>query len=252
MCLSFVILDAVEANSLMSQPETTLSVTGVTIAFGHHIVIDDLSFAVRAGDCLAVIGPNGAGKTVLLRALLRLVPYQGDIRWSPDARIGYVPQKVAADRQLPLRLSDLLAAKAAFQKLPGAEIDSVCSDVGLTPQILGSSIGHLSGGQFQKALIAFALLGHPNVLLFDEPTASLDELTEEHTYELLHSLQRNKGMTLILVSHDLSVVYRYANMVLCLSHGKPCMGPPKDILTPTMLEELYGAPPKFYRHVEHH
>ena len=88
-------------------------------------------------------------------------------------------------------------------------------------------MGTLSGGQFQRVLIAFALLGHPNVLLFDEPTASLDELTEERIYELVHQLQTQRGITLILVSHDLSVVYRYANRVLCLSKGEVCMGPPR-------------------------
>ena len=227
-----------------------LSVTELNVAFGSRVVFRDLSFEVQAGDCLAVIGPNGSGKTVLLKALLHLVPYEGDIRWSSEARLGYVPQKIEADRQLPLRLRDLLAAKAAFLKLPGAAVDAVSSEVGMTEEVLNTSIGHLSGGQFQKALIAFALLGHPNVLLFDEPTASLDELTEERVYEMLHSLQLEKGMTVILVSHDLSVVYRYANLVLCLSKGTACMGPPKEILTPEMLENLYAAPPKYYRHVE--
>lgn len=235
----------------MASPSPILSVEKLRVAFGHHVVIDDLSFEVQPGESLAVIGPNGAGKTVLLKALLNLVPYEGEIHWSRDARLGYVPQKIAADRQLPLRLGDLLASKAAVQRTPESEIGAVVSEVNLTPQILNTSVGHLSGGQFQKALIAFALLGRPNVLLFDEPTASLDELAEEHTYELLHSLQQKNGMTVILVSHDLSVVYRYATQVLCLSKGKLCMGPPKDLLTPAMLEELYGGPSKFYRHIDH-
>lgn len=228
-----------------------LSVANLRVAFGRQAVIEGLSFDVGPGECLAIIGPNGAGKTVLLKSLLNLVPYSGEIRWSHDARLGYVPQKVAADRQLPIRLGDLLASKAAVQHLPAEDISSVTSEVGLSPQIFNTSMGHLSGGQFQKALIAFALLGRPNVLLFDEPTASLDELAEEHTYELLHHLQNDKGMTVIFVSHDLSVVYRYATMVLCLSRGKRCMGPPKELLTPAMLEELYGGPSKFYRHMEH-
>jgi zinc transport system ATP-binding protein len=235
----------------MTPPAPILSVANLRVAFGHQVVIDDLSFEVRQGECLAVIGPNGAGKTVLLKALLNLLPHQGEIRWSPEARIGYVPQKVAADRQLPIRLRDLLASKAAVQHLPESEIGSVAAEVALSPQVFNTSVGHLSGGQFQKALIAFALLGRPNVLLFDEPTASLDELAEEHTYDLLHDLQRKKGLAVILVSHDLSVVYRYANRVLCLSRGKVCVGPPKELLTPAMLEDLYGGPAKFYRHIDH-
>ncbi|HEX4002076.1 MAG TPA: metal ABC transporter ATP-binding protein [Candidatus Acidoferrales bacterium] len=232
----------------MSDP--LLSVANLGIVLGDRAVIQGLSFELQATQSLAVIGPNGAGKTVLLKALLGLIPHTGTIRWSPGARLGYVPQKVEADRQLPLRLQDLLAAKAAVLKLSHADIERVSSEVGLTPDMLGTSIGHLSGGQFQKALIAFALLGEPNVILFDEPTASLDELAEERVYDMLHALQHDKHITVILVSHDLSVVYRYADMVLCLSKGTPCMGPPREVLTPETLEALYAAPPKYYRHAE--
>ncbi|HXX45454.1 MAG TPA: metal ABC transporter ATP-binding protein [Candidatus Acidoferrales bacterium] len=229
-----------------------LRVTDLNISFGSRAIIRDLSFEVREGDCLAIIGPNGAGKTVLLKALLKLIPYRGEIRWSPGARLGYVPQKIAADRQLPLRAKDLLSAKAKFLKLPSAEWERVAQELDITSDLLDVSIGQLSGGQFQKILIAFAILGGPNALLFDEPTASLDELTEERIYELVYSLQKDKGMTILLVSHDLSVVFRNASMVLCLSKGKPCTGPPKEILTPAMLQELYGGSPHYYQHLHEH
>jgi zinc transport system ATP-binding protein len=226
-----------------------LSVANLQIRFEDREVIRNLSFEVQGGDCLAIIGPNGAGKTVLLKALLRLIPYHGEIGWSGKARPGYVPQKVALDRQLPLSARDLLAAKARLLKLTSRNLEETCKELGLTDDLMNTCMGALSGGQFQKILIAFALLGKPNVLLIDEPTASLDELTEEHIYELLHSLQKDKGLTILLVSHDLSVVYRYANMVLCLSKGKPCMGPPTEILTPATLQELYATPPHYYQHV---
>jgi len=236
----------------MSMTEPLLSVKKLSVILEGRTIIRDLSFEVRRADCVAIIGPNGAGKTVLLKALLGIVPHQGEIRWSHEARLGYVPQKIAADRHLPLSARDLLAAKARFLKLPGAEIEQVSTELGLTNELLSTSIGTLSGGQFQKVLIAFALLGRPNVLLFDEPTASLDELTEERIYELLQSLQKKRGLTVLLVSHDLSVVYRSANMVLCLSKGKPCMGPPKEILTPAMLQELYAGPSQYYQHIHKH
>lgn len=229
-----------------------LSVANLKIAFASRVIIHDLSFRVEAGDCLAIIGPNGAGKTVLLKALLGLLPHDGAIQWSPEARLGYVPQKVAADWQLPLRVKDLLGAKLRTLKLAPREMDAVCAQVGIGQEVLNATIGTLSGGQFQRALIAFALLGNPNVLLFDEPTASLDELTEDRVYELLHSLQQEKGITVLLVSHDLSVVYRYATKVLCVSRDVECMGAPREILTPERLEALYGAPAKYYRHVEGH
>ncbi len=229
-----------------------LSVRNLGVSFGNRVVLRQLSFEVYSGDCLAIIGPNGAGKTVLLKALQHLIPYEGKVQWSREARLGYVPQSVAADRQLPLRVRELLAAKARVLHLAGQEMDQVSSELNLSPEFLSAGIGTLSGGQFQKVLIAFALLGRPNVLLFDEPTASLDELTEEHIYELVHQLQTQRGITLFLVSHDLSVVYRYASRVLCLSKGEVCMGAPKEIMTPEMLEQLYGAPPKYYRHIQEH
>jgi zinc transport system ATP-binding protein len=236
----------------MSMTNPLLSVKNLSVIFEGRAIIRDLSFEVHEADCVAIIGPNGAGKTVLLKALLGIVPHEGEIRWSHEARLGYVPQKIAADRQLPLSARDLLAAKAGFLKLPSAEMEQVSTELGLTNELLSASIGTLSGGQFQKALIAFALLGRPNVLLFDEPTASLDELTEERIYELLQGLQKDRGLTVLLVSHDLSVVYRNANMVLCLSKGKPCMGPPKEILTPAMLQELYAGPSQYYQHIHEH
>ncbi|MGC2173462.1 MAG: ATP-binding cassette domain-containing protein [Candidatus Sulfotelmatobacter sp.] len=153
---------------------------------------------------------------------------------------------VAADRQLPLSASDLLNAEARFLKLSQAEIERASTVTNLTAELLSTNIGILSGGQFQKILIAAALLGRPNVILFDEPTASLDELTEERIYELLNRIKEEQGITVVLVSHDLSVVYRHATMVLCIGKGKPCFGPPKEVLTPEALEALYSAPPELY------
>ena len=103
----------------------------------------------------------------------------------------------------------------------------------------------------QRLGVASALLGDPRVLLFDEPTASLDELSEERIYSLLADLQRTRGMTMLLVSHDLSVVYQSANKVLCLSKDTVCFGTPREILTPKTLAAVYSAPPTYYRHEQH-
>ena len=240
-------------NEMQKLMKTILSVKDLTVTLDGRSVLSNLSFELHEGELLAIIGPNGAGKTVLLRTLLHMLPYQGEIRWMESARIGYVPQRVAADRQLPLSASDLLNAKARFLKLSQADIERATSVADLTPELLNTNMGILSGGQFQKVLIAMALLGQPNVILFDEPTASLDELTEERVYELLHRLEEDYGIAIVLVSHDLSVVYRYATTVLCIGKGKPCFGPPKEVLTPEALEALYSAPPKYYQHLrEHH
>lgn len=229
-----------------------LSVNNLTVAFGERIVIQDLSFAVAHGENLAIIGPNGAGKSVLLRTLLGLLPYSGFIRWAPGTKLGYVPQAIAADRQLPLRIGDLLSAKARILNLPEGEVRKVAMSAGLTDELLATRVGILSGGQFQKALIAFALLGGPTVLLVDEPTASMDELAEERVYELLERLRAERNLTVLMVSHDLSVVYRRATKVLCISKGKPCFGAPREILTPETLAAVYSVKPQFYQHMHDH
>ncbi len=231
---------------------SVLSVQKLSVSFGARSVINDLSFEVARGENLAIIGPNGTGKTVLLRALLNLLPSEGVIQWAASTSLGYVPQTIAADRQLPLHLRDLLGAKARLLKLPANAVRETARIVDLAPELLDTRIGVLSGGQFQKALITFALLGDPNVLLVDEPTASLDELAQEHIYELLEQLRLKRKLTVLLVSHDLSVVYQFATKVLCLSRGRPCFGTPRDILTPDTLAAVYSAVPKFYQHVHDH
>lgn len=225
-----------------------LTVKNLNVSFDGRVVLKNVNFTLERGENLAVIGPNGSGKTVLLKALLGIIPYRGEISWAPDAKLGYVPQKIEADRHLPVNLTNLLCAKAAVAGLPKSDISSVSKTVGLTPDILKTPIGHLSGGQFQKALVAFALLGKPNVLLFDEPTASLDQLAEERIYELTHELQETHGITILLISHDLSIVYRYATKVLCLNKERVCLGAPREALRPEVLSELYGTPHKYYRH----
>jgi zinc transport system ATP-binding protein len=232
--------------------EPILSVRNLTVSFGNREVIRDLTFQVTQGEVLAIIGPNGSGKTVLLRALLNQLPFSGAVRWAARANVGYVPQSIAADRQLPLQVRDLLNAKARILKLRPEAVTRAAQIVGLAPELLATRIGVLSGGQFQKALIAFALLGEPNVLLVDEPTASLDELAQEHVYELFDQLRTERNLTVLLVSHDLSVVYQSATKVLCLSKDAPCFGSPRDILTPDTLAAVYSGVPKFYQHMHDH
>lgn len=225
-----------------------LSVKNLSVELDGQAILDNLNFEIETGDDLAVIGPNGSGKTVLLKALLGLIPHEGVMEWAPGVKIGYVPQKIDADRHLPLNLKNLLHAKEKVLGLKEAVTDPA-DDVGLTKESLDMPIGHLSGGQFQKALIAFALLGKPNVLLLDEPTASIDLPGEAKIYDLVHRLQDKYDMTVILVSHDLSFVYQYATKVLCLNKTSLCFGTPEEALNPKTLEKLYGGPQKYFHHL---
>ncbi len=228
-----------------------LEVERLEVRFGEKRVLTDLSFHVPSGSAIAIIGPNGAGKTVLFQALIGALPYHGSVRWGPDTRLGYVPQKLDIERDLPLTGVDFLRAKATIARAPRADVDRMLSLVGLPPASARDPIGTLSGGQFQRLLLAFALLARPNVLLFDEPTAGVDQPGEEHLYETVHRLQLEQGLTLLLISHELTIVYRYAAAVLCLGRGRPSFGPPDEILTPEVMAQAYGVPVRFHRHDAH-
>jgi len=223
-----------------------LDVEDLFIGFGQLEVIRDLTFSVERGSSLAIIGPNGSGKTVLFKALVGSLPFRGRVQWAPGVRIGYVPQKLDLERDLPLTGLDLLRAKARVTRSV-EDIGGTSRDVGLDHEV-SKPIGALSGGQFQRLLLALALVGRPSVLLLDEPTAGVDQPGQERLNELVHRLQKQRGLTVLLISHELSVVYRYATKVLCLSQVQAYVGPPRSILTPERLEEIYGAPVEFHVH----
>ncbi|WP_248359772.1 metal ABC transporter ATP-binding protein [Anaeromyxobacter oryzae] len=227
---------------------TVVEVAHVGVSFGRTEVLRDVGFAVAEGTTLAIIGPNGSGKTVLLRALIGAVPHRGTIRWAPGTRTGYVPQKLDIERDLPITGEDFLRAKAAVARAPAQDVTRARELVELAADVARKPIGVLSGGQFQRLLLAFALVGRPTVLLFDEPTAGVDEPGQEQLYETIHRVQARERLTLILVSHELSLVYRYATEVLCLGRGRPCFGSPKEVLTPETIAEMYGTPVKFHLH----
>ena len=225
-----------------------LEVNDLSITFGETRVFSGLTFTVPEGAALAIIGPNGSGKTVLLRALIGAIPARGTFSWAPGVRLGYVPQKLDLTRDAPLTGFDFLRARAALAQVSSARASEVLATVGLPSEVAEQPIGELSGGQFQRLLVALALVGAPNVLLLDEPTAGVDEPGQERLNELVHRLQQDRGLTVFLISHDLSVVYRYATTVLCLGRERHWFGPPKDILTPDLLHAIYGTPIAFHAH----
>ena len=221
-----------------------LEVKNLTVRLNGEDVLVDLSFNVYDGEVLAILGPNGAGKTTLLKALLGIVPYEGVVKWREEVRIGYVPQRLPFIKDVPLSVKEFFQLKNASEN----EAEKILKSIGLGKEILKKKIGDLSSGQFQRILIGWALALDPDVLLFDEPLAGIDVGGQESIYNFLERLKETRNLTILFVTHELSVVYRLADRVLCLNKRMLCSGAPKEMLTPEALSNLYANLVKFYQH----
>jgi zinc transport system ATP-binding protein len=225
--------------------KTLLKVTDLSVAIDGQRIIRDVSFELKKEEVLAVIGPNGAGKSVLLKTLLGLFPATGGkIEWGDNVTCGYLPQRFHIDHYLPMTLEEFLKLKPR----PKYSVSRVLELVEMDKHWLKKNLATFSSGQLQKILLAWAIIDQPQVLLFDEPTENVDVVAQESIYDLLHHLQDTLGIAIILISHDLSVVYHYANQVLCLNHAMVCYGEPTDILNVKNLSALYGDHAFFHHH----
>lgn len=225
-----------------------LKVTNLSVELNQKQILKNVNFEVWKNETIAVIGPNGAGKTVLFRALLGFIPYKGKIEWQENIKVGYVPQKLLINSELPLTVSEFLKLKEKSQE----KINDALFSVGFKEKgwgVLKSKLGVLSGGELQRILIAWALLGQPDVLLFDEPTSGVDVSAEKTIYELLHNLKEKHGLTIMLISHELNVVYKYTDRVICLNKETICTGTPKEVLDSKSMARLFGEDVSFYHHL---
>jgi len=227
--------------------DIVLKVKNLNVELEGERILENLSFEVKRGEVLTILGPNGAGKTVLLKTLLGIFPYKGKIEWESGVKIGYVPQRVPFVKDVPMNIEEFFTLKGIKR-----ETKEVIKLVGFDENFLKKNIGELSSGQYQRILVAWALIGNPDVLLFDEPTTGIDITGEETIYQLLERLKNEKKLTIILVTHDLSVVYKFSDRVICLNKCPVCQGTPKEVLSPEILSKLYGQEVKFYEHHHQH
>lgn len=227
------------------ESQNILEVKNLTVVFNNERVIDDLSFNLKKDENLVILGPNGAGKTVLLKTLLGIIPFEGEINWKKDTKIGYMPQKFLTDKNLPLTIEEFFK----FKKVGLDKIKQILKCVGISDfSVLKKKIGVISSGQLQRILVAWGLIDNPEVLLFDEPTSGIDIEGQETIYNLLNKIDKECALAIIIITHDLNIVSRIADSVLCLNKKAICYGSPQEILNGSIINQLYGGEIKFYSH----
>ncbi len=236
----------------------------VAFSHGEVRVLEGINLTVAPGDFLGIIGPNGSGKTTMLRIMLGLLaPERGSVRLfghAPSAfrqwgRLGYVPQKAILDPGLPATVQEVVAtglvpSLGLFGRVGTAErarIAEVLGQVGMAAHA-GARIGALSTGQQQRVLIARALVSNPELLILDEPTGGVDPEAQTSFYALLQHLNREREVTLILVSHDIGVVAKEVTKLACLNRRLIFHGRPGDFLSDAALTALYGPSVRVVSH----
>ncbi len=228
------------------------------VGYEGHTVWSDANFQIHRGEFVAVIGPNGAGKTTLFRMLLGIVrPNNGNLelfgapprRGNP--RIGYVPQSHTVDKDTNVEAYQLVRLGYSGNRwvpnyTPGSlraekdAADEALQSVGAT-ELAKKSLGALSGGELQRIFLAEALAGRPELLLLDEPLASLDLRRAEELVRLVNSLVRTRHVATLLVAHDINPLIQYLDKVIYIANGRVATGLPSRVLTTESLSELYGV-----------
>ncbi len=215
--------------------DAVLTVSHLGVVLDRRRVLRDISFTLPRGTTLAIVGPNGAGKTVLLRSLLGLVPHTGTVAWAPGVRIGLVPQTFGVV-DIPITVREFLALNRT------GDYHECLAACGLEKRpILDERMGTLSGGELQRVLIAWALVDEPNVLVVDEPTAHIDVGAEDLILETLNRIEKERGMSILLVSHDIHNVMAYSDSALALNGSVLYAGPSRGLSDPELMIRIFGS-----------
>ncbi|QEL18078.1 metal ABC transporter ATP-binding protein [Limnoglobus roseus] len=234
----------------------TVAIRKLCVNRGGRPILSDLSCDIPRGKITAIVGLNGCGKSTLLRTLVGEFRYTGTIQFAcgedhskprPD-HVGYVPQRLSIEASLPITVRDLLGL--TLQRWPiffGVssrvirKMTPMLDRVGVPPRLLDVPIDGLSGGQLQRVMLALALEPKPELLLLDEPSAGIDFKDQESFNSLLAEINDQSGTTIILVSHDLNTLSRFADRVLCLRNGRIISeGKPAEVLTPESIAKTFG------------
>lgn len=232
---------------------TLISVKNLSVAYGANTVLQHVDMALEAGEIVTIVGPNGSGKTSLLRAIIGATqPIKGTVERKPGLKIGYVPQRLHIDPTLPITVE-------RFMRLTHRVTRDACRTALTTagvPDLLNRQMSQLSGGQFQRVLLARALINKPEVLLLDEATQGLDQPGSAAFYRQIEAVRGQTGCAVLMISHDLHVVMSASDRVICLNGHVCCEGTPAVVASAPEYRALFGAGTggalALYRHEHDH
>ena len=230
-----------------------IQVEDLTVRYGASTALSGVSLHVEPGEIVTIVGPNGSGKTSLLRAVIGAVkPVKGRVVQESGVKIGYVPQNLHIDETLPITVS-------RFLKLPSnveaADISYALTRAGV-PDLAKAQLSQLSGGQFQRVLLARAIIGNPDLLLLDEATQGLDQRGSASFYQQIETVRQNTGCAILMISHELHVVMSASDRVICLNGHVCCEGTPAVVASAPEYRALFGTGTggalALYRHKHDH
>jgi zinc transport system ATP-binding protein len=214
-----------------------LAAENLHVSYGGAAVLEGVSVAIEPGEIVTLVGPNGSGKSTLVKAMLGVIsPDRGQVVRSRGLRIGYVPQRLHIDANLPMTVARFLSLP---RRQPAGKVAAALTRAGV-PGLEARQMTELSGGQFQRVLLARALLTDPQILVLDEPTQGLDQPGEAAFYDLLEKVRRETGVAVFMVSHDLHVVMSASDRVVCLNRHICCQGTPKVVSAAPEYRALFG------------
>jgi zinc transport system ATP-binding protein len=225
----------------------------ICVEFGGKTVLDHVNIDIRAREIVTLIGPNGAGKTTLSHALLGLVPLKsGHVKRKAGLRIGYVPQRFPVKPVIPLSVRRFMMLNTPVSEATALEC---LAETGAAP-LLDAQMADLSGGEFQRVLLARALARDPQFLVLDEPAQSLDFLGAANLYDLIGVIRDRRECGILLISHDLHVVLGASDRVICLNRHICCEGVPRAVAGHPEYVRLFGpeasASLGLYKHSHDH